>query len=112
MSSEKELKRYSNTAGGETIKIDIPKIPLADLPSGVIKLCSYANIQHLEGKLKTWADSVFTDEIQRKAAKDVLQDIARDFWRWLDTSKDNTTYKMVGYLLRELKKQEVKKLSN
>jgi len=97
MSSEK----HPTTVGGETIRIDIPKIPLADLPSSVIKLCSYADIQHLEGKLKTWADSAFTDDIQRKAVKDILQDIARDFWQWLDFSTDGTIYKKVRYLLIE-----------
>ena len=97
---------------GTELKIDIPKISQGECPKSVVKLCEYNDIKHLEGKLKTWADSAFTDEIQRKAVKDVLQDITRELWEWLDFSCDGTLYKKAGYLCQLKKKQENNRLEN
>ena len=95
-----KLAKPSMTVGGHEVKINLPKIPLVDLPDSAVKLCSYQDIQHLEGKLKTYIDSLITGERQNKAVKDIMADIARELWTWLDFSCDGTTYKMVAYLRR------------
>jgi len=99
---------------GTEFKTMIPKIPQADCPKSIVKLCEYYDIQHLEGQLKTLVDATIPsvmggdDNKQNKALKDVVQFIVRDFWRWLNASTDGTVYKKAGYLCQLKERQENK----
>jgi len=90
--------------GGEKFTIEIPKVPIVDLPNSPVKICSYNDISYLEGKLKTLVDATIPEivggdnNIQNKALKDVIQGIVREFWVHLTFSVDGNLYKKVKYL--------------